>query len=109
VLFATVEVILFGWIFGIEKAWEEVHHGADMRIPGIYKHIIKYVTPLFLLIVLAAWFIQDWLPVIRMDNVPAENGPYILATRIGLLLLFLVLAIMVKIAWRKRKARGKPV
>ena len=109
VLFATIEVILFGWIFGIEKAWEEVHHGADMRIPGIYKYVIKYVTPLFLLIVLAAWFIQDWLPVIRMDNVPAENSPYILATRVGLLLLFLVLAIMVKIAWRKRKIKGKPV
>ena len=59
VLFATVEVILFGWIFGINRAWEEVHHGADMRIPGVYKYIIKYVTPLFLLAVLGAWFFQE--------------------------------------------------
>ncbi|MFQ5953075.1 MAG: sodium-dependent transporter [Candidatus Omnitrophota bacterium] len=109
VLFATIEVILFGWIFGIEKAWEEVHHGADMKIPGIYKYIIKYITPVFLLVVLSAWFFQDWLPIIRMDNVSAENSPYILATRVGLLLLFLVLAIMVKIAWQKRRIRGKPV
>ncbi len=108
VLFATIEVILFGWIFGIEKAWEEVHHGADMRIPGIYKFIIKYVTPLFLLVVLFTWFFQEWLPIIRMDNVSAESRPYVLATRIGLCLLFLTLAILVKIAWRKRKNKGKP-
>jgi NSS family neurotransmitter:Na+ symporter len=108
VLFATIEVILFGWIFGIEKAWEEVHHGADMRIPGIYKYIIKYVTPAFLLVVLVSWFFQDWLPIMRMENISPENSPYILATRVGLLLLFLVLAVMVKIAWRKRKIRGKP-
>jgi NSS family neurotransmitter:Na+ symporter len=109
VLFATVEVILFGWIFGIERAWEETHHGADMRIPGIYKYIIKYVTPVFLLAVLVSWFFQDWLPIMRMENVSPENSPYILATRVGLLLLFLVLAILVKIAWRKRKIRGKSV
>ncbi|MBD3426226.1 MAG: sodium:calcium symporter [Candidatus Omnitrophica bacterium] len=106
VLFATVEVVLFGWVFGINKAWEEVHHGADLRIPQIYKYIIKYVTPVFLFIVLIAWFFQEWLPIIRMDNVPQHNHMYILATRIGLLLIFLVLAIMVKVAWRKRKTKG---
>ncbi len=109
VLFATVEVILFGWIFGINKAWEEVHHGADMRIPGIYKYVIKYVTPVFLLVVLAAWFFQDWLPIMRMENVPPGNRPYILATRVGLLVLFITLAVLVKIAWRKRKIKGRPV
>lgn len=109
VLFATLEVILFGWIFGINKAWEEVHHGADMRIPGIYKYIIKYVTPIFLLVVLGAWFLQEWLPIIRMDNVPDANRGYILATRVGLLLIFLVIAILVKIAWRKRKTKGKSI
>jgi neurotransmitter:Na+ symporter, NSS family len=106
VVFATVEVILFGWVFGINKAWEEVHHGADMRIPGIYKPIIKYVTPVFLLAVLSAWFFQEWLPIIRMDNVPDENRVYVMATRAGLWLLFLALAVMVKIAWKKRKKEG---
>ena len=109
VLFATMEVILFGWIFGINKSWEEVHHGADMRIPRIYKYIIKYVTPAFLLAVLGAWFFQEWLPIIRMDNVPPENRPYILATRAGLWLLFLTLAVLVKIAWGNRKRRGEEI
>ncbi len=106
VLFATIEVILFGWIFGINKAWEEVHHGADIKIPGIYKYIIKYVTPLFLIGLLIAWFFQEWLPVIKMENVTSDNYGYILATRLGLCLLFLTLAILVKIAWKKRKTKG---
>ena len=105
VLFATFEVILFGWVFGINKAWEEVHHGADMKVPHIYKYIIKYVTPVFLLVVMGAWFFQEWLPIMRMDNVPAENKPYVLATRVGLWLIFLTLAVLVKIAWAKRKKK----
>lgn len=103
VLFATIEVILFGWVFGINRAWEEVHHGADMRIPRVYKPIIKYVTPVFLLVVLSAWFFQEWLPIIRMDDVPADNRVYVIATRVGLWLLFLGIAVMVKLAWKKRK------
>ena len=80
-----------------------------LKIPGIYKYIIKYVTPVFLLAVLVAWFFQDWLPIMRMENVPPENIPYILATRVGLVVLFLILAILVKIAWRKRKIKEKLV
>lgn len=106
VLFATVEVILFGWVFGINKAWEEVHHGADMRIPGVYKYIIKYVTPVFLLSVLGVWFFQRWLPIIRMEDVTGINRPFIVTTRVALVILFLGLSLLVKIAWRKRKMGG---
>jgi SNF family Na+-dependent transporter len=63
VLFGTIETVLFVWVFGIEKAWEEIHHGAEMRIPGFYKPIIKYVTPLFLFFILGFWFLQQGLPV----------------------------------------------
>lgn len=106
VLFATVEVILFAWIFGIEKAWDEMHHGAMMRIPKIYKFIIKYITPLFLLFILVFWFLQDGIPVIMMKNVSPAVKPYILATRIGLIAIFAVLCLLVKLAWQKRKNRA---
>ena len=109
VLFATTEVILFGWVFGINRAWEEVHNGADMRLPIIYKYIIKFVTPFFLLIVLGSWLFQEWMPIIRMENVPGSNYAYILWTRIGLCLIFLTLSILVKIAWKKRRQEGKTV
>ncbi|WP_439483045.1 sodium-dependent transporter [Cyclobacterium plantarum] len=51
VLFALLETILFSWVFGIKKGWNEITEGADIKIPGIYKFIIKYITPLLLLMV----------------------------------------------------------
>jgi SNF family Na+-dependent transporter len=103
VLFATIEAVLFSWVFGLEKAWDEIHHGADMRVPGIYKFIIKYVTPLFLFFILGMWLWQEWIPIIFMENVPLENQPYILATRAGLVVLMIVLVVLVNIAWRRKE------
>ncbi len=102
VLFATIEVILFAWVFGIDKAWDEMHRGADLRVPKIYKFIIKYVTPLFLLIILSVWIWQEWLAVIEMKNVAAADRPYVLGTRIVLASILIGLAVAVKIAWRRR-------
>lgn len=51
VVFAMFEVILFSWVFGIEKGWEEIKKGADLKIPIIYKYILKYVTPIILIII----------------------------------------------------------
>lgn len=103
VLFAAIEIILFVWVFGMEKAWDEIHKGADMSIPRVYKFIIKYITPLFIFFILGMWFWQEWLPVILMKGVSIQERPFILWTRICLLVIFLILALMVKSAWRKRK------
>lgn len=51
VVFALAETILFSWIFGMNKGWREINKGADITVPGIYKWIIKYITPLLLLMV----------------------------------------------------------
>jgi len=102
VVFATVETILFGWIFGIDRAWEEMHSGSDINLPKIYKFIIKYITPLFLIFILLFWTIQYAIPTLLLKNVGRENLPYILMTRIILLILFLSLCILVKISWDKK-------
>jgi SNF family Na+-dependent transporter len=106
VLFATIEIIIFAWVFGIDKAWEHMHYGAKMKIPTIYKFIIKYITPLFLFFILGFWFIQQVIPTFMMKEVSHANRPFVLGTRIGLVALFLILCILVKIAWRKRKMRS---
>jgi SNF family Na+-dependent transporter len=103
VLFGTVESILFAWVFGMDKAWQEIHHGADMRIPRIYKFIIKYVTPAFLVIILCWWFIKEWLPLIMMKGVALENRTYILGIRLTLVVLFILIAVLVKLAWKRKK------
>jgi pilus assembly protein TadC len=87
----------------MENAWDEIHKGADMQVPKIYKFIIKYITPLFLFLILGIWFWQEWLPIIFMKHISSANRTFILGTRIGLLLIFLILAIMVNIAWRRKR------
>ena len=109
VLFATIETILFAWVFGMEKAWDEIHKGADMRVPKVYKFIIKYITPLFLFFILIMWFWQEWVPIIFMKNVAKANMPYIIATRAGLAVIFIVLALLVKIAWKNRKVAAEKI
>lgn len=51
VVFATAEIILFSWIFGVDKGWKEITRGADIRVPTIYKFIIKWITPVFILVI----------------------------------------------------------
>lgn len=52
VIFALLETILFAWIFGMDRGWEEITRGADIRVPRFYRGIMKYVTPALLLLVL---------------------------------------------------------
>jgi SNF family Na+-dependent transporter len=105
VVFATIEVILFAWVFGMEKAWQEIHRGADMAVPKVYKFIIKYITPLFLFCILGFWLYQDGIPTILMKNVSLADRPFVLGTRVFLIFIFIVLAVMVKIAWSKKRGR----
>jgi len=64
VIFAFLETILFTYIFGMKKGWVEINRGADIRIPGIYKWIMTYVTPVLLFLVLMGALItpagNDW-------------------------------------------------
>ncbi|MBN1869365.1 MAG: sodium-dependent transporter [Candidatus Omnitrophica bacterium] len=103
VIFATIETILFVWVFGMENAWKEIHHGADLEIPKFYKFIIKFVTPGFLIVILLMWFVQEWWPIIIMKNVAPANRIFVLGTRAGLFLLFATLAILVKLAWKRKQ------
>ena len=107
VVFATVETILFAWVFGIDKAWDEIHHGADVRIPRIYKFIIKYITPVFLIILLVSWLSQKSWAVITLQSYAEADKPYIWATRLILIGLLIGLAIMLKISWSKKRTGSR--
>ncbi|MHC4551438.1 MAG: sodium-dependent transporter [Planctomycetota bacterium] len=105
VVFATIEVILFGWVFGMDKAWKELHTGSDIRIPGIFRFITKYVTPVMLLTIIGFWLVQDWVDIFLMKDViekSPENLPFVIMTRLALLGLLVFLALMVWIVWKRR-------
>jgi SNF family Na+-dependent transporter len=51
VAFALIEIIVFAWIFGMDKGWKEINRGSDIKVPQFFRFVIKYITPLFLLAV----------------------------------------------------------
>ncbi len=130
VIFAFAEVILFAWVFGIDNAWEEITRGADMKVPGFYKYILKFVTPVFIGVILFTSLFKpkDWASpfkreggwnwaddsiinqifhlnneVIWFSEHGATNMFYIDMSRVFLLAIFIGLCALVKIASNKRK------
>ncbi|MDX9858947.1 MAG: sodium-dependent transporter [candidate division Zixibacteria bacterium] len=102
VIGALFELILLAWVFGIDKAWDELHCGCRMRVPRIFRYIIKYVSPTLLIAMLIWWLATDWWAVITMDGVPDQNVPYVLGIRLILLALIATIAVLVWVAWRRR-------
>lgn len=64
VVFAMLEVILFSWVFGINNGWKILTEGAEIKIPLIYKYILKFITPVILIVVFLGALIRpekdDW-------------------------------------------------
>lgn len=56
---ATVQIVFFSWLLGIDRGLEEASRGAHFRIPRFFGYIMKYVTPVFLLIVFSLWLAQN--------------------------------------------------
>jgi SNF family Na+-dependent transporter len=104
-LFGLIEIILFAWVFGMERGWQEITRGAEIRIPRVFRVIIQYVTPVYLLFIFAFWTFQDALPTLLMHGVPEERRTVILAARLTLLGILAALAFLVGHAWRRRRAR----
>ncbi len=76
VVFALLETILFSWIFGANRGWKEINMGADIKLPGLLKYIIKWVTPLLLLFVFIGSIItpkgNEWAK--QFSNLTNGNG-----------------------------------
>jgi hypothetical protein len=58
VVFALAESFIFAYVFGIDRGWEEITRGADMHVPRIFRFVIKYVTPTFILLIFVGAMIK---------------------------------------------------
>jgi SNF family Na+-dependent transporter len=56
---ATVQIIVFGWHWGIDRGFQEMHQGASIRVPAIFRPIIKWICPGFLLLIFAMWLMKE--------------------------------------------------
>jgi SNF family Na+-dependent transporter len=87
-ILAMVQIICFSWIFGIERGWTEAHSGAHIRIPGFYKLVMRYVAPVYLIVVFVAFCYQN-LPawVQGVVDEPLRQGALALVVGTTLLLI----------------------
>ncbi|MFN8352498.1 MAG: sodium-dependent transporter [Flavobacteriales bacterium] len=97
VVFALFETILFAWIFGMDKGWAEINHGADIRVPRFFRFVIQYITPLFL-----AFVFFNSLPSI-WENITKPVGWQVWVGRGILVALFATTSWFVRVAYLKRK------
>jgi NSS family neurotransmitter:Na+ symporter len=58
-ILATFQVFLFGWVLGIERGYQEIMRGAEIHIPRFVMYVIKYVSPLYLLVIFGIWIYQQ--------------------------------------------------
>ncbi|NUO80361.1 sodium:calcium symporter, partial [candidate division KSB1 bacterium] len=107
VVFAMIEVILFAWVFGIRRAWGEINDGADIKIPRVFRFIIQYVTPVYLIGLLFAWGVQDGIPVLLMKGKPAADIPYLWGARLMMLGLTVVAVILIARAYKRGMIRDE--
>ncbi|MEZ4223123.1 MAG: sodium-dependent transporter [Polyangiaceae bacterium] len=71
VLVSAIEVVLFAWVFGIHKGWEELHRGALMKVPRVFRFTMQYVTPVALALILGGWVYSDVIMQGKLSPKPA--------------------------------------
>jgi neurotransmitter:Na+ symporter, NSS family len=96
---AAVQIIYFSWVFGIERGWKEMHKGASIRVPTVFKVVMKYIAPTYLLIVFTGFCVQELGPSFKAAWASTGSRMAILVILATLVVLTLVTAAGAK-RWR---------
>jgi SNF family Na+-dependent transporter len=79
-ILATIQISIFVWKVGVDDGVKDGNEGSHIKIPSIYKYIMKYITPYFLIIIFIAFLYQnlpeylDKMNINRMTMLAIENG-----------------------------------
>jgi SNF family Na+-dependent transporter len=90
VVLAAVQVICFGWVWGLDRGMKEAHHGAQLRIPKIFWFVIKWVAPAYLIIAIGRFAMEElpkWIAGLGQNEV-ARNTVFLILGVIALLVVF---------------------
>jgi NSS family neurotransmitter:Na+ symporter len=99
---AMVQIIYFGWVFGIDRGWRELHQGASIQVPALFKVVMKYIAPAYLIIVFVGFTLQNFRASLEASW--ANTG-----ARVAMLTIGAMLAYLVTVTWlaeRRLRAAG---
>ncbi len=100
IILGLFEVILFYWIYDAKKAWEEINRGGLITVPKVYYYIVRYITPIFLLLLLVGFVVNN------LFKGEGETTLVQWLARFYLLALYIFLAILVFIAEKRSPERA---
>jgi neurotransmitter:Na+ symporter, NSS family len=101
-ILATVQIICFGWIWGVKKGMAEVDQGALIKIPRVFMFIMKYIAPAYLLVVLIGFSYYN-LPQKATELL---HNPIAFWTVVIIASVIALLIVLVAIGERRWRAAG---
>ncbi|CAN5457304.1 sodium-dependent transporter [soil metagenome] len=110
VVFAFIEIWIIRLAFGMDNFWEELHHGADLRVPGFFLFVLKWISPAFITGLLLWWGWTEALPRVMMDGFPAEQHATRWGSRLLIVAMLIVGVLLIRRAWQNpNRGLGAPV
>ncbi|MFQ5666374.1 MAG: sodium-dependent transporter [Candidatus Binatia bacterium] len=103
IVLALFEVVLFGWVLGVDRGLDEANRGSDIRIPRVFGFIIRYVCPTYLLAILGGFAYRNFPAQARA--VAQRPAALLTVSFIGLVFVFLLL--LVRLAVRRWEREGR--
>lgn len=88
VVLGLFDVIVGVYLFKPDNLWKELHTGALIRIPSLFKYILMTLTPIYILILLVGTTIDYY-----NTGVFAQADPLIVGARIAIILALIIGAI----------------
>jgi NSS family neurotransmitter:Na+ symporter len=104
-VFGFLEVLVFAWVFGMERGWEEITRGAQIRLPRFYRTVMAFVMPLALGAILVFWSVRNLLPELGLAHTAPEDRPYVWGARLLMALILIVAFVAARAASRARERR----
>jgi len=110
-LLAMYQTVLFGWVLGPQRGMEELRRGAEIRVPAIVGWNLRYVAPLYLFVVFAAFMEEQIYDKHGGMFVQVFHDP-VVAASVGFIVLMIVFFLLIIAQavrrWeRAEKARGE--
>ncbi len=101
-ILAALQILLFSWVFGIRRGMKEAHAGAHIRIPGLIRFVMKWVTPVYLIVVFVGFCARNLGG--SFSAAMAEPEAQLALGWVGLNLVAVL--VMVRIGERRWRAAG---
>lgn len=89
---AMFQAFLYGWVLGIDRGEEEAHRGAHIHIPRFVQYMLKYVVPVYLVVIFVAFCYQNLfsstdpvfeVPAVALDNLSEDEAGETVASAFG--------------------------